>query len=370
MAQGEFTRRVFFALPGAALALHTNAQSPNDAVRLGFIGVGNRGAYLLKHMLNVPGTRVAALCDINPETLAKAVEQAKAGGQTAEGVADYRRLLDRRDFDAVLIATPVDTHKEIAVATLDSGRHVYAEKPMALTPEECRAVFDAAKRAKGIYQAGFQLRHDPNRRASLEFIRRGGLGRVLFCQGYRHTGDLPRQTAWYFDARRSGNNIVEQACHILDLFTAAIDSPPLRAMGSGGINLYKDLPPGRTTFDNYSVIYEFPNDVRVCFSHLYFDPEGFSGIKERVFGSTGAVDLAAATWRELEKQSGGPIKLDVPDAGQDSTYLSLAAFIDNVRNNRTPVNNVDSARRSTLVAMLGRKALYEKRIVDWKEVDL
>jgi predicted dehydrogenase len=364
----QFTRRVFISLPGAAIALKAS-QSPNDAVRLGFIGVGNRGAYLLKHMLNVPGIQVAALCDINAETLGKAVAQAKAGGQAPEGAADYHRLLERKDVDAVLIATPVDSHKEIALAALDSGRHVYAEKPMALTPEECRTVVNAAKRAKGIYQAGFQLRHDPNRRASLEFIRRGGLGRVLFCQGYRHTGDLPRETAWYFDARRSGNNIVEQACHILDLFTAAIDSAPVRAMGSGGVNLYKDLPPGRTTYDNYSVIYEFPNDVRLCFSHIYFDPEGFSGIKERVFGSVGAVDLAAATWRELEKGSGA-IKLEVPDAGQDPTYLSLAAFIDNVRNHRMPVNNVDSARRSTLVAMLGRKALYEKRIVEWKEVDL
>jgi myo-inositol 2-dehydrogenase/D-chiro-inositol 1-dehydrogenase len=361
----DLSRRVFLALPGA-FAL---AQSPNDAVRLGFIGVGNRGSFLLKHMLNVPGTRVVAVCDINAETLGKAVAQAKAAGQTAEGVADYRALLDRRDIDAVVIATPVDTHREIAVAALDSGRHVYAEKPMALTPEECRAIVDAAKRAKGLYQSGFQLRHDPNRRASLDFIRRGGLGRVLYCQGYRHTSDLPRETAWYFDAKRSGNNIVEQACHILDLFTGAIEAAPLRAMGSGGVNLYKDVPPGRTTFDNYSVIYEFPNDVRVTFSHIYFDPDGFSGIKERVFGSVGAVDLAAATWRELDKKT-GPIKLEVPDAGQDSSYLSLAAFIDNVRHGRTPVNNAESARRSTLVAMLGRKAMYERRIVEWREVDV
>jgi predicted dehydrogenase len=240
---------------------------------------------------------------------------------------------------------------------------------MALTPEECRLVANAAKAAKGIYQAGFQLRHDPNRRAALGFIHQGGIGKVLFCQGYRHSGDLPRQTAWYFDAKRSGDNIVEQACHILDLFTYALDQHPLRAFGSGGINLYKDVPPGRTTMDNYSVIYEYPADVRLCFSHIYFDPPGFSGIKERVFGSKGAIDLAAAAWRELDKR-GVDLKLDVPDAGQDSTYLSLAAFFDNARNKRLPLNNAESARRSTLVAMLGRKAIYEKRVVTWEEVDV
>jgi myo-inositol 2-dehydrogenase / D-chiro-inositol 1-dehydrogenase len=365
MDKPEVTRRTFLTLPAAAVVLNARAQSPNDTVRVAFIGVGNRGSYLLQHMKNVPGIRVVALCDLNAETLAKAA----AATPGADTVSDYHKLLDRSDIDAIVIATPVDTHKQIAIAALDSAKHVYSEKPMALNPEECRSILTAAKSAKGIYQAGFQLRHDPNRHASVNFIHSGGLGRVLFCQGYRHTGDLPRETAWYFDANRSGNNIVEQACHILDLFTWSIGDHPLRAMGSGGINLYKDIPPGRTTYDNYAVIYEFPNDVRLCFSHIYFDPDGFSGIKERVFGANGAIDLANATWRELVKGT-PPVKLDVPDAGKDSTYLSLEAFIDNVRGHKVPLNNAESARRSTLVAMMGRKAMYEKRIVTWEEMDV
>lgn len=360
----DYSRRSFAGFVAGAPALLA-AQSPNDTVRVAFIGVGNRGSYLLRHMLKAPGVKVVAVCDIVPETLQKAVDVSGA-----EGFADFRKMLDqRKDIDAVVIATPVDTHKDIAISALEVGKHVYSEKPMALTPEECRIVVNAAKAAKGIYQAGFQLRHDPNRRAALEFIQKGGLGRVLFCQGYRHTGDLPRQTLWYFDARRSGDNIVEQACHILDLFTGAIDKAPLRAFGSGGINLYKNIPPGRTTMDNYSLVYEFPDDVRVCFSHIYFDPDGFSGIKERVFGSLGAVDLATATWRALDKRAGA-LKLEVPDAGQDSTYLSLAAFIENARGKRAPLNNAESARRSTLVAMMGRKSIYEKRVVTWDEVDV
>jgi predicted dehydrogenase len=365
METRDVTRRAFLAAPAAAAILNARAQSPNDTVRVAFVGVGNRGAYLLQQMKKVPGVKVVALCDINPDTLGTAAA-ATPGADTA---ADYRKLLDRNDVDAVVIATPTDTHKQLAIAALDSAKNVYAEKPMALNPEECRAIITAAKTAKGIYQAGFQLRHDPNRRASIDFIHRGGIGRVLFCQGFRHTGDLPRQTAWYFEAKRSGDSIVEQACHMLDLFTWSIGSHPLRAMGSGGINLYKDIPPGRTTMDDYAVIYEFPNDVRLCFSHIYFDPDAFSGVKERVFGANGAIDLAAATWSELGKKA-APIKLDVPDAGKDSTYQSLAAFIDNVRSHKLPLNDMESARRSTLVAMMGRKAIYEKRIVTWEEVDV
>lgn len=367
----DFTRRHFLRVPAAAAvgsAALLSAQSPNDTVRVAFIGVGNRGSFLLKNMLKVPGVKVVAICDIDEDRLKKAVEAVAPGGSPPEGYREYRKLLDRKDVDAVVIATPVDLHKEMAVAALEAGKNLYCEKPMALTPEDCRIVTNAAANAKGIFQAGFQLRHDPNRAAAMHFIKSGGIGDVLFLQGYRHTGDLPRGTPWYFDRTRSGDNIVEQACHIIDLMVWAAGSHPLRAFGTGGINLFKNEPPGRTTMDNYTVIYEFPNDVRFSFSHIYFDPPGFSGIKERVYGSKGAIDLPAATWIEREKR--GERKLEVHDANQDSTYLSLAAFVDNARGRKRPLNNADSARISTLTAMLGRKSIYERRAVTWEEVDV
>ena len=371
MTDSNFTRRNFVktsvALASSAALLP--AQSPNDAVRVAFIGVGNRGSYLLNNMLKAPGVKVVAICDIDPEALKKAVDAATAAGNTPEAYTEFRKLLDRKDIDAVVIATPVDLHKEMAIAALEVGKHVYCEKPMALNPEQCRMVVNAAKSAKGIFQAGFQLRYDPHRAASMKFIHDGNIGKVLFLQGHRHTGDLPRQTLWYFDRSRSGDNIVEQACHIIDLMVWAAGAHPLRAFGSGGINLYKDEPPGRTTMDNYSVIYEFPNDVRFIFSHIYFDPPQFSGVKERVFGSAGAIDLATAMYTERQKEASAR-KIEVPDEGQDSTYLSLAAFIDNARGKKTPLNNADSARISTLTAMLGRKSIYERRVVEWAEVDV
>ena len=364
----NLTRRRAVKLSGAVSAAPLIfGQTSSDAIRVAVIGVGNRGAYLLRHVMNVPGVRIVALCDTDADRL-KAAEALAAGkGNAVKTYADFRTMLDeRKDIDAVLIATPVDSHKMIAIGALEVGKNVYCEKPMAANAGDTRIMVNAAKNAKGIFQAGFQLRHDPNRRAGMEFIHKGGLGKVLFLQGYRNTNDLPRQTLWYFDRARSGDNIVEQACHILDLFVWATGKPPLRAFGSGGINLYKDEPPGRTTMDNYTVIYEFPDDVRLTFTHLYFDPPGFSGIKERVFGANGAIELSTATWIELGKK--GEIKLDVPDAGQDPTYLSLAAFIDNAREKKTPLNTAQSAERSTLMAIMGRTAIYEKRIVTWDEV--
>jgi predicted dehydrogenase len=358
-------------VPAAALgsAALLSAQSPNDAVRVAFIGVGNRGAYLLKQMLEVPGIQVVAICDLDAERVRSAVDLATAKGHKPEIYSEYRKLLDRKDIDAVVIATPVDLHKEMSIAALEVGKHVYCEKPMALTPQECRLVKNAADTAKGIFQLGFQLRHDPNRAASMEYVKKGGIGDVLFLQGYRHTNDLPRNTPWYFDRVRSGDNIVEQACHIIDLMVWAAGTHPLRAFGSGGINLFKNEPPGRTTMDNYVVLYEFPNDVRFEFSHIYFDPPGFSGIKERVYGTKGAVDLATGIVME-RSETKNERKLDVPNADKRGDYLSVAAFIENARGRKAPLNNADSGRVSTLTAMLGRKSIYERRVVNWEEVDV
>lgn len=377
MSFSEFSRRSFLKAPAAAVgsAAILSAQSPNDAVRVGVIGVGNRGGFLLRQIMKVPGVRIVALCDINPENLQKAVSAAQAAGHKPETFTEYRKLLDRKDIDAVVIATPVDKHKEMFVAALEVGKHLYGEKPMGMTPEECRMVTNAAKASKGIFQAGFQLRHDPARAASMQHILKGGIGKVLFLQGYRHTGDLPRGTLWYFDRTRSGDNIVEQACHIIDLMVWAAGSHPVRCFGTGGINLYKNEPEGRTTMDNYTVVYEFANDIRLSFSHIYFDPSGFSGIRERVFGSEGAIELPTATVYQLKTGGGSgrgqnEVKLDVPNEKGDSNYLSLEAFIDNARGKKTPLNHAESARISTLTAMMGRKSIYERRVVTWEEMDI
>src|ERR1700681_1809454 len=112
MDNPNLTRRHFLTAPAAlAPAALLSAQSPNDSVRVGFIGVGNRGSYLLQHMLKVPGVKVVAICDVDPAVLKNAVDAATAAGNKPEPYADFRKMLDRKDIDAVVIATPVDLHK-------------------------------------------------------------------------------------------------------------------------------------------------------------------------------------------------------------------------------------------------------------------
>ena len=359
-------RRQFLQTSLAAPAV-LSAQTSGQPLRVAVVGTGNRGTYLLRQALQVPGIQIVAVCDLLPDRAANAAGLvAKAGGK-ADVYSDFRQMLDRRkDIDAVIAATPDHTHRNVYTAVLEVGKHLYGEKPLALNAADSRMIVNAAKSAKGLFQAGFQLRHDPNRNAAEAFIHSGGIGKVLYCQGIRHGRDLPRNIPWYFDKVKSGDIMVDQGIHILDLFTWAIGSHPTRAMGSGGTNLFVNDPPGRTVMDNYSVIFEYPGGVRVNMSHHYFDPPGFTGNQERVFGADGAVDLVAATWQPRESKE--TKQIDVPNAGQDATVRALTAFRDSVRNGRPVLSDAESAMVSTLVPLMGTKAIDEKRIVTWEEM--
>ena len=365
MNSNPLSRRTFLAAAAGPAVLR--AQTSSDVLRVAFVGTGNRGSYLLENMLKVQGVQVVAVCDIASDRADRAATAVGKAGGRARTWSDFRKMLDEQtDIDAVVLATPDWTHKEFDIEVLSRGKHLYAEKPLALSVSDCDAVVAAAARAKGIFQVGLQLRHDPTINASERFIHDGGIGKVLQCHGMRHGGDLPHDIPWYFDKTKCGDIMVDQGIHILDLFTWAIGSHPARALGSGGLNLFVNDPAGRSVMDNYNVIFEYPGGERVNFSHHYFDPPGFSGIQQRVFGSTGAIDIQKATWSPREK--GGSHKLPVLDDGQDSTYMSLAAFADNVRHHRQPLNSAESARISTLQVIMGTRAVHERRIVTWDEI--
>jgi predicted dehydrogenase len=340
------------------------AQNRAERLKVAVVGTGNRGSFLLKQLLRAPGVEVVAVCDIVPERSAAAAGMvAQAGGQAREW-GDFRKMLDeQKEIDAVVLATPDATHKDFDIAILEQGKHLYAEKPLALSQADCEAVVRAAEQSPKVFQVGFQLRHDPNRAAAMKFIHEGGIGQVLMCHGIRHGGDLPRDIPWYFDREMCGDIVVDQGIHILDLFTWAIGGLPRKVYGSGGTNLFIGVPPGRTVMDNYSLVVDYSNGPRVNFSHHYFDPPGFTGIQERVFGSLGSVDLIRAEFHPREQRA--PRKLEVANAGEDSTYLSLAAFVENVRENRKPLNDARSAYVSTLLPLLATQSIREGRPVEW-----
>lgn len=174
MNRRRFIRQGAIATAGLALAgCHTlrRGGSANGKLNIGVIGVANQGNYDLS---NVAGENIVALCDVDENYLARAQQKFPA----AKTYQDFRRLLDQRDIDAVVVATPDHTHAVCAAAALRSGRHVYCEKPLTRTVSECRVVTDLARKHRLITQIGTQIHSGENYRRVVELIQQGNLGPV------------------------------------------------------------------------------------------------------------------------------------------------------------------------------------------------
>ena len=193
-----------FILPSSIWAAET---APNSRINVGFIGVGKQGNGLLHATLPRKDVRVVAVCDVdtNRRELAKAaVEKAHnkdnpaASGDACAAYSDFRELLARKDIDAVVIATPDHWHALVAIAAANAGKDIYCEKPMAHTILEGRAMVNAVRAHKRIFQVGSMQRSMGEFRAACELIRNGVIGTVakvdaavggppIFC-------DLPAET--------------------------------------------------------------------------------------------------------------------------------------------------------------------------------
>jgi myo-inositol 2-dehydrogenase/D-chiro-inositol 1-dehydrogenase len=359
-----------FTVAAAGAVATSSMFAASDTIETGMIGLGGRGSYLERLVLQVDGVRITHLCDINPSALDKA--QTAAARDKPAGIADYRKLLEIPSINAVVIATPCYLHKEMIIAALEAGKNVYCEKPMAITPEDNRAIVEAAKRAKGILQIGFQRRYSERTREVIRRVHEGEIGKLLFARGqYYTTHDLPHHQLWKFKRDMFGDMIVEQAVHQFDMYNWIFQGPPVKACGLGSANLYVNDPPGRTIMDHYTISYEYPGGAHLNFSHLYYAIGDLAGVGDMFLGSKGAVvvnrnEIAFYDRAKNARTSTLPVGGD----NQNASLNSVKSFFDCIRNNKQPVSNVEVGRFGALAAIMGRRAMVEQRVVDWKEVDV
>jgi predicted dehydrogenase len=173
----DFLRR---ATAGAALAfpaLRLGAAGSNQEIRLAVIGLGGKGRGHARTLLKFPGARLTALCDVDPQRLAEQVAAAKEAGVNVAGATDPRRILERADVDAVVIATPNHWHAVLTAWACRSGKDVYVEKPVSHSLGEGPRMIAAAARHGRIVQSGTQYRSDEGIRAATAWIREGHIGR-------------------------------------------------------------------------------------------------------------------------------------------------------------------------------------------------
>lgn len=360
------TRRTFLL----SSALAAQAFQSEKTIGTGMIGVGNRGSFLLQGVLQQPNAKVLALCDIKPDRLDKAATAAARDNPAT--LPDWRRVIDRKDIDAVFIATPPHLHSEMAIAALKAGKNVYCEKPLGVTPAQVRALLEAARGSNKVFVAGHQLRSMKQLQEAVRKIQDGVIGDVIMVKAQRHaSADLPHDGTsgdWYFDVSKSGGYLVEQSVHNLDLCNWVIGAHPVRACGFGGILLYKNDPPGRTIYDCGSLTYDYPKGVKMSFTQNVFHPASMPDGNQyiHVYGTKGAVDLmGSATMYPLEKGS-QPVILAPKQ--QEDQFAHIAAFYDSVTKGTPPPVGIAIGAAATLTAILGHQAMVQEKVVTWKDL--
>ena len=184
MPHANWSRRQFLAAASAAVAIPTiipaRAFGANGRVVTGHVGVGGQGVFNLKAFLKQENVDIGGLCDVDSAHLAAAAKLVK--GKPFDAVGDYRRLLDRKDIDAIVVSTPDHWHGLTTIHACQAGKDVYCEKPLSLTVAEGRAMVDAARKTNRVVQTGSQQRSSPEFRKASELIRSDKLGTLSTIQ--------------------------------------------------------------------------------------------------------------------------------------------------------------------------------------------
>src|SRR5690349_22105281 len=179
------TRRDFARGAAVSTALsYSRILGANDRVRMGYIGLGNRGDQVHEAFLEHGDQQTVAVCDLRNDYMDLAVKKSRA---TPKKYAGYKDLLDDKNVDAVVIATPDHWHALMMIDACKAGKDVYVEKPLSLTVVEGRKMVEAAARTKRVSQVGTQRRSTPSLKEAAEFVRSGGIGKVTVAKSW-HIG--------------------------------------------------------------------------------------------------------------------------------------------------------------------------------------
>ncbi len=169
------TKRDFLKTLAAGYTAGALGYPANETIRIGCIGTGGRAQMLMKNLESIQGARIAAVCDVWDDNLAKARQLA---GAAAFATKDYRAVLDRKDIDAVLIGAPDHQHVPLTIAACEAGKDVYVEKPLTHDISEGAAVIAAQARSNRVVQVGMQQRSMPHFQKGFEIVRSGQLGKI------------------------------------------------------------------------------------------------------------------------------------------------------------------------------------------------
>ncbi len=396
MTSSSISRRKFISsgaivASGVALGVPAIGRSPEKNIRLGIIGTGDRGAGLASLLRNVPGAEVVACCDTIPENLANGIKMAAKG---AKGYTNYKHLLEDKNVDAVIIATPLFLHYDMSVDALDAGKHIYLEKSMTYDIQQSLELVKKVRQSNLIFQLGFQYRYFGLYRRIKEIIAQKWLGKIThFESQYNRNSNwrkpvkdpqLERIINWRLYREYCGGPLSELCAHQIDMINYLLDSSPQKAVGMGGINYWKD---GRTTFDHIRTVYEYPGGIKSAVSSALSN--AFNSYNIKIFGDRatveiqrdeafiyaesfdakrGIVDGVTGATMNVTTQ-GKPVKINFLKPGEkllEPTTYALIDFIDCIRTKRRPVSNEDTGKNTSIAIHMGNTAAETETVQVWK----
>lgn len=384
------SRRSFLASSVTA-ASAARVLGANDRVRIGIIGAGDRGSYLMGQANKAGGIQWVAVCDAWDVRRDRAAKL--AGGDVAK-YADYHELLDRKDIDAVIVATWDNMHTPVAIDACKAGKDMYVEKPMTSVPEQGPQLVRAARQYKRVVQVGVQQRSTPHfQEAKQRFIDGGALGEVHMVRtvwnnngGYRYKppagmeqkpagldweaclGWLPK-IPW--DPKRYFNRFSyrDLCCgqtgglfvHMIDVVQWYLGiTKPVSAVGLGGIYEYDD---GRDTPDNVNLILDYPEKLTVTFEATVTDKVPLENEDIVFFGQKGRLSIFRYGYRFLPAETRDASKAIVAKGTPDT---HMGNFLECVRSRKEPNATVEQGHFSAMACHIGNIAYYEKQRVTWK----
>ena len=382
MNKSKVLRRSFLQTV-ATTAMASSATAQEDPLRFGMIGVGKRGNAHLRRFVKRSDVAVKAVCDIDPS--ARDAAQSTARADNPRSFGDYKELLGQSGIDAVLISTPCYLHAEMSAAALEAGKHVFCEKPLAISADQVNLVLNAARKSKAVFQIGQQSRNAPHIQEVVAQIHQAGLiGKPLVIKAQRHStpskpgtrragggGQRRRFPGWYNDVKLSGDLIVENAVHNLDVCNWLAGSRPESSYGHGKRYLPEPMPAGKVMMDGFSVEYIYQNDMHLDYSQLYLHPRKLeklpNGMWFVVYGEKGAIELNYGSWTFYDMHGDAePVEHAAEDI--DLTEAAHNDFLRAIREGRKPVADIETAAIAALTGIMGRESIYQRRMVTWDEL--
>ena len=395
-------RRTFVASAASA----GRVLGANNRVRLGLIGCGGRGRYVAGFMREAPDAQFVAVCDVFESNAARAREWA---GADCRQFGDLRKLLERKDIDAVLVATPDHWHATAAVLACQAGKDVYVEKPLAHNVREGREIVNAARQYGRIVQPGTQQRSAPHLAEAARIVQSGALGPVRFVRVWNYTNMYPRGIGrepdgappagldwdfylgpapkvpynrkrflttfrWFWDY--AGGVITDFGTHRFDTVHQIMgaDAPLTVAVAGGRFSLQD----GGEMPDTLQATYQYPGFV-LSYEAVCLNAHGLGGRTSGMryynargpedrpngmafYGTNGAL-FADRLGFEIYPEGGRMERRQVNAA--DATGPHARAFVECVRTRQKPPADAETGHRATLVGHLGNIAFRTGRKLRW-----